>query len=68
MNYTINTELINIKSTLFEERVSWKAIIKVQEVTDWFLLKPNALTFYALPKNQLNPSQQTWLREKITTK
>ena len=52
-------------TSLSESKISWQAILKVQELSNWFLLKPNTTSFYALPKNQLNPSQQAWLRDKI---
>jgi YcxB-like protein len=68
LEYNIDDEFINLKTGLSESKTSWKAILQVQELTDWFLLRPNTVSFHPLPKNQLNPSQQTWLREKITTK
>ncbi len=66
--YSIDNELIEVKTSLFEVKIFWKAIIQVQELSNWFILKPNKLNFYALPKNQLNPSQQAWLRHKVTKK
>ena len=68
VNYFIDNEFIEMKTSLSEGKTSWKAILQVQELTGWFLLRPNTVSFYALPKNQLNPSQQEWLREKVTKK
>ena len=68
VNYFIDNEFIEIKTSLSEGKTSWKAILQVNELTEWFLLRPNTVSFYALPKNQLNPSQQAWLREKVTKK
>jgi hypothetical protein len=65
INYSIDSEFIEAKTSLSESKTSWKAIIQVQEITDWFLLRPNTVSFHALPKNQLNPSQQAWLRHKV---
>jgi YcxB-like protein len=66
VHYLINDEFIEAKTSLSEGKISWKAIVQVQELSEWFLLRPNKISFHALPKNQLNPSQQTWLRYKIT--
>jgi hypothetical protein len=65
IHYSIDQESIAVKTSLSESKTSWKAIAQVQEITDWFLLRPNTVSFHALPKNQLNPSQQAWLRHKV---
>jgi hypothetical protein len=68
IHYNISDEFLEAKTALSESKTSWQAIIQVQELTDWFLLRPNTVSFHALPKNQLNQSQQAWLRDKITKK
>lgn len=64
--YNIDDEFINVKIRLSESKSSWDAIVQVQEISDWFLLRTNTVSFLPIPKNQLNQSQQTWLRDKIT--
>ena len=64
-HYSINDEFINIKMTLSEGKISWEAINEVLELRNWILIKPNKRSYYALPKNQLNSSQQVWLKEKV---
>jgi hypothetical protein len=64
--YKIDDEFINVKTRLSESKSSWDAIVQVQEISDWFLLRTNTVSFLPIPKNQLNQSQQAWLRDKIT--
>jgi hypothetical protein len=66
LHYNIDNEFINLKTRLSESKSSWDAIVQVQEISDWFLLRTNTVSFLPLSKNQLNQSQQVWLRDKIT--
>ena len=68
VNYLIDEEFIQVKTPITEGKSSWAAFNNVVELSQWFLLKANPTSFYTLPKNQLNPSQQAWLREKVTKK
>ncbi len=66
VNYLIDEEFIQVKTPLIESKSSWDAFSNVVELSQWFLLQINHASFYTLPKNQLNQSQQEWLRDKIT--
>jgi hypothetical protein len=66
IHYTIDNEFIEFKTSFSQSKSSWETISKVIELKEWFLLKYAATNFFALPKNQLNPSQQAWLRHKVT--
>ena len=68
LHYDIDDEFIKVKTRLSESKSSWNAIMQVQELSEWFLLRPNTVSFHPLPKNQLTPPQQAWLREKVTKK
>jgi hypothetical protein len=65
LHYNIDDEFINVRTRLSESKSSWEVIMQVQEITAWFLLRPNTVSFHALPKDQLNRSQQVWLKEKV---
>jgi hypothetical protein len=66
--YSINEEIIKVKSDDSEGQVSWKAISEVIELSNWFLLMPTKITYYALPKNSLNNVQNSWIKAKIHRK
>ena len=68
VDYLIDEEFIRVKTPITEGKSSWAAFNNVVELSQWFLLKANPTSFYTLPKSQLNPSQQEWLREKVTKK
>jgi hypothetical protein len=68
IHYIIDDEFIGFKTPFSQGKTSWETISKVVELKEWFLLKYAATIFYALPKNQLNPAQQSWLRYKVTKK